>query len=59
MTVKRAMKQKVRLLLTPEALMMATKLQTKEIKPLSQIVENCIRQAYAQEAERQNNHGNT
>ena len=50
------MKQKIRILLTTEALMMATKLQTKEIKPLSQIVEDCIRHTYAHEAERlQNN----
>lgn len=40
------MKQKVRILLTPEALVMATKLQTKEIKPLSQVVEECIRWTY-------------
>jgi hypothetical protein len=46
------MKQKVRILLTSEALMMATKLQTKEIKPLSQIIEDCVRRTYAQEAER-------
>jgi len=40
------MKQKIRILLTSEALMMATKLQTKEIKPLSQVVEECIRWTY-------------
>lgn len=42
-------------MLTPQALMMATKMQGDEIRPLSQIVEDCIRFKHAHEAERTQN----
>ena len=41
------MKQKIRIMLTPQALMMATKMQKDEIKPLSHVIEECIRFAYS------------
>ena len=40
------MKQKVRILLTPEALMMATALQKGNLRPLSHVIEDCIRWTY-------------
>ena len=46
MVVKQAMKQKVRILLTPEALMMATALQKGNLRPLSHVIEDCIRWTY-------------
>lgn len=42
-------KVKIRVMLTEEALMMATKLQDQRIKPLSHIVEDCIRSTYEQQ----------
>ena len=46
------MKQKIRVLLTQDALVMATTLQTRRGHTLSQVIEDCVRQTYAQEAER-------
>lgn len=42
------MKQNIRILLTHEALMMATALQNENPRPLSHVVEECIRTTYKQ-----------
>lgn len=49
------MKQKIRILLTQDALVMATTLQTRRGHTLSQIIEDCVRQTYALEAGRLKN----
>ena len=40
------MKQKIRILVTHEALAMATALQKSDPRPLSHVVEDCIRWTY-------------
>ena len=49
------MKQKIRVMLSHEALMMATKLQGAKARPLSHVVEECIRNRHDQEEERGKN----
>ena len=52
-----ALKQKIRVSLSTEALVLATKLQSDTKQTLSQVIEACVRKQALQEAGRLEEHG--